>query len=450
MKLKTVYICESCMRESPKWLGQCPGCGEWNTFQEDVVSKDKSTAVKKAVVAQARPLSHVMEEKVERLQTGIVEWDRVVGDGVVPGSLMLIGGEPGIGKSTLMLQVCKRIVDAGRDVLYVSGEESLSQVSMRAKRLDALSEKIKLASVVQLESIVATIEKENPGFVIIDSIQVIAADALPGAAGTVSQIRYCAETLMHLAKSRGVPILIVGHVTKDGGLAGPKVLEHLVDVVLYVEGERYQNLRLLRCVKNRFGSTNEVGVFQMEAEGLLPVANPAEFFLDGRGENVTGATVTMTLEGSRPFLVEVQGLTNTTSFGYPKRTANGFDLNRLQLLIAILGKHGGINLQNQDVFVNVTGGFKLVEPACDLGVAMAVASSFYKKPLPKGAVFVGELGLTGELRPVAQIERRAKEAMQMGFEQIFVPKMKKSINFKGMDVVECGDIQTLIQRVFIG
>ncbi len=448
MKLKTVYVCEKCTHQSKKWLGRCPGCGEWNTFHEDVISEQKEKVVKKAVSAKPKPLSHVLKEDVERVDTGIREWDRVVGGGIVPGALMLIGGEPGIGKSTLMLQVCKRLGDAGKKILYVSGEESMSQVSMRGKRLGALSENIRLVPVVQLESVLATIDNEAPDFVIIDSIQVLASDSLPGGAGTVSQIRYCTETLMHVAKSKNVPILIVGHVTKEGSIAGPKVLEHLVDTVLYIEGDRYQNVRLLRCVKNRFGSTNEVGVFEMDSGGLLPVSNPAEFFLEGRGENVCGATVTMTLEGSRPFLVEVQGLTNTTSFGYPKRTSAGFDLNRLQLLIAILGKHAGINLQNQDVFVNVTGGFKLSEPACDLGVAMAITSSFYKKPLPTNAVFLGELGLTGELRSVSQLERRLKEAKQLGFEKVYVPKMKKKLKIAGLEIVECGDVQQVVQGVF--
>jgi len=448
MKLKTIYICEQCAYKSSKWLGKCPDCGTWSSFQEDVVSSREEKIEKKAIGVRPMPLSHVLNEEVQRMITGISEWDRVVGGGIVPGALMLIGGEPGIGKSTLMLQVCKKIVNGGSSVLYVSGEESSSQISLRADRLRAFSEKIKLVSTVQLESIIATINAENPSFVIVDSIQVVASDTLPGCAGTVSQIRYCTEALMHLAKLKNIPILIVGHVTKDGAIAGPKVLEHLVDVVLYVEGDRYQNLRLLRCVKNRFGSTNEVGVFQMESNGLQNVSNPAEFFLEGRADDVCGSTVTMTVEGSRSFLVEVQALTNLTSFGYPKRTTAGFDLNRMQLLIAILGKHAGINLQNQDVFVNVVGGFKLSDPGCDVGVAMAVASSLYKKPLPRDVVFIGELGLTGEVRSVTQFDRRLKEAAGLGFKKVYTSRVNKGIRGGGLEIVGCQNIQEIVGMVF--
>lgn len=449
MKLKTIYVCTKCSNQSSKWLGKCPSCGEWNSFQEDVISTEKQKAVTKAVAVNPKPLSHVMDENVERLHTGIVEWDRVVGGGVVPGSLMLIGGEPGIGKSTLMLQVAKKITDLQQKILYVSGEESVTQVSMRAQRLNSMSDQISLISVVQLESVLATIDDFQPDFVIIDSIQVLASDNLPGSAGSVSQIRYCTEALMHLAKSKNIPILIVGHVTKEGNIAGPRVLEHLVDVVLYAEGDRYQNLRLLRCVKNRFGSTNEVGVFEMTEQGLMAVSNPAEFFLESENDLAAGAGLTVTIEGTRPFLVEVQALTNTTAFGYPKRTAAGFDLNRLQLMIAILGKHADVNLQNQDVFVNVTGGFRLQDPSCDVAVAMAIASSFYGRNLPRDAVFLGELGLTGEIRPAMQLEQRVKEVSQPGFRRVYVPKLKKKLKIKNCEIIECKEISDLIQDFFL-
>lgn len=426
MKLKTVYNCEKCGYQSQKWIGKCPECDEWNTFIEDVVSKDEIRAHRDIRSLDPAPFSHTLEIK-ERMSTQIEECDRVLGGGIVRGSLTLLTGEPGIGKSTLTLQICNAIAIQSKKVFYFSGEESEEQIAMRARRFGITSEHIHLITENNLEVILATIREKKPDFVIIDSIQVIQSESIPSNGGSMTQIRYCGESIMRTIKELGIPTILIGHVTKDGTLAGPRTLEHLVDTVLYLEGERYQHLRLLRGVKNRFGSTNEIGVFEMDEKGLKEITNPSKIFLEGRAENAVGSVITCTIEGTRPFLVEVQALSTISTFGFPKRSATGFNLNRLQMIIAVLQEHGKLNLTNQDIYINVVGGMKIEEPAGDLAVALAIYSAFKKKPLPHDLVVFGEIGLSGELRNVTQLERRIKEAKKLGFEKVITPKQTKTI-----------------------
>jgi DNA repair protein RadA/Sms len=446
-KIKTTFECQSCGYRSNKWLGKCPECVSWSSFEEVQFVQTAKTSSGKVGAGKLYALNDVFSDDLQRFETCSKELNRVLGGGVVRGALMLLGGEPGVGKSTLMMEVCRAISTIG-EVLYVSGEESASQISMRAQRLGVLSSDVKILPSVNLETILATIDEMCPKFIVLDSIQVISSDALPGGAGTVGQIRFCTEALMHTAKSKNIPMVVVGHVTKDGALAGPKVLEHLVDTVLYLEGESFSTLRILRCTKNRFGESGEVGVFEMHADGLKDISSPADFFLETRSGEQFGSSVSMTLEGSRVFLLEIQSLTTFSNFGYPKRTATGFDLNRLQLLIAILTKHAGANLQTQDVFVNVTGGLKLLDPACDLSAAMAILSSLYNKSLPRDTIFLGELGLTGELRAISNLERRVNEAVNLGFKRIFVPFSKKKLARKGLEIVAVKSISEVVVEIF--
>lgn len=429
MKLKTIYICEKCSYESPKWVGKCSGCGAWNSFQEDVVEKGGGKSIsktpRKVSGKKAQILSQV-ETNYSRTSTGIGEFDRVLGDGLVPGSLTLLSGEPGIGKSTLTLQMANNIAKSQK-VLLVSGEESLEQISNRANRLGLKEENLVAINEFNIETILATCKDEKAPFVIIDSIQVISSADLPSSAGSITQVRYCTELIMEYAKSSNTAVLLIGHVTKDGNLAGPRVLEHLVDTVLHLEGDRFQNFRILKAAKNRFGSCTEVGIFDMNETGLQEIKNPSQQFLEGRKQDAIGSAITVAIEGTRPFLVEVQALVSTSPFGYPKRTANGFDLNRLQILIAALEKYGKLNLQNQDVFVNVVGGIKLKEPAADLAVLMAIASSLLKKPLPKNSAIFGEVGLSGELRKVNHCDKREKEAKKLGLDKIISSNDLKEI-----------------------
>ena len=445
MKLKTVYICEQCGHESPKWQGKCPDCDAWNSFAEDVVAK--TTGRKQAGLQRdATPLLQA-EENENRYATSMPEFDRVLGGGIMPGSLILLCGEPGIGKSTLTLKVCEKIASQVSSVLYISGEESPRQISSRAKRLGIKNENIQVLGETNLENILATIQKSKPGLVVIDSIQVVSSGEMGALAGSVSQTRYATEMLMKYAKENHVPVLIIGHVTKDGNLAGPKILEHLVDTVLLIEGDRYQNLRLLRGLKNRYGSTNEVGLFEMTEEGLNEVANASKLFLEGRKEGSFGSAITATVEGTRPLLIEVQALTNISPFGYPKRTASGFDVNRLQLLVAVIQKHLGLNVSNQDVYVNVVGGFRLSDPAGDLAVCMAIISSLTKTPLPEDAVFAGEVGLSGELRSVSQLGKRVNEAEKIGFRTMFVPESREKIAAGKLEIKKIPDLIEAIKAL---
>lgn len=435
MKLRTVYICKSCQYESAKWLGKCPECESWDSFAEDVINvgkpenaaKNPAGSIKRGLpVTKPVSLSEFSRPKM-RLATNMSELDLLLGGGIVEGSLTLLSGEPGIGKSTLTLQICDKIAQQNKQVLYVSGEESAEQIAIRARRLGITSTNIHIITESSLEHILSIIESEKPDLVIIDSIQVISSEELAGASGSVSQVKICAEAFMHAAKLLSRAILLIGHVTKEGTLAGPRTLEHLVDTVLYIEGDRYHNLRLLRSTKNRFGSTNEVAVFEMEEKGLIEVTNPSELFLNGRATDAIGSCLTCTIEGTRPFIIEIQALTSLTNFGYPKRSSNGYDLNRLQMIIAVLQEHAHLNLTNQDIFVNIVGGMRIEEPAADLAVALAIASAYRKRALDQSAVAIGEIGLSGEIRRVTQSDKREKEAKKLGFTKLATPALYKKI-----------------------
>jgi DNA repair protein RadA/Sms len=407
-------------------MGRCADCGEWNTLVETVVERDhraplSSQMALTGVRAMPQRLSEVGADGMERIPLTMPEFSRVLGGGIVPGSLVLVGGDPGIGKSTLLLQVASLLTEGG-DVLYVSGEESAQQIKMRARRLGIESDCLYILTETNLGAIVAHIQQLRPRMAIVDSIQAVYLEGLTSAAGSVSQVRESASQLMHLAKSQNIPIFLVGHVTKAGAIAGPRVLEHIVDTVLYLEGDRFHAYRLLRSVKNRFGATSEVGVFEMGQQGLKEVPNPSEAFLAERWPDAAGSAIAVTMEGTRPLVVEIQALSSVTSFGLPRRTANGIDLNRLLLLVAVLSKRVGLRLSDQDVFVNVVGGLRIAEPAADLSVAMAIASSFHNVPVAADMVIMGELGLSGELRMVGHIERRLNEAVKLGFRRCLMPK----------------------------
>ncbi len=427
MKLKSIYVCSSCTAEAPRWSGQCMQCSAWNTLVEDVINVGKTEKkISAAVPVKVAVTVSDIKVKEKRLGTGIGELDNVLGGGFMEDSLVLMAGDPGIGKSTLTLQICDKMAGQGKKVLYFSGEESVGQIASRARRLK-LKNEIGLINLNDLETILATIQAERPEFVVVDSVQVMASDEIASQAGSISQVRYVAEQLMKVAKGRKIPILLIGHVNKEGNLAGPQVLTHLVDTVLFLEGDNFHQFRLLRSIKNRFGTVDEVGVFDMKECGLIEVKNPSALFLDGRAKDAIGSCIVPILEGTRVFLVEVQALTNYTQFGYPKRTASGFDLNRLNIIIAILNRYAGMKLDSSDVYVNVVGGLKLNEPAADLAVAMAIASSKLKKPLPANMAAIGELGLSGELRQVSQMEKRMKETEKMGFSELLTPKKAKTL-----------------------
>ncbi len=429
MKLKTVYICQSCNEQSTNWSGKCKFCESWNSLIEEVINIGKtdkiSSTARKLSISIPQKLSESFKTE-ERTKTSIEEFDQVIGGGFVKGSITLLTGEPGIGKSTLTLQIAGKIAK-NEKVIIISGEESVTQIAKRSNRLKIKEDKLMAVNEHHIENILETIQTEKASLAIIDSIQVISSLDLPSAAGSINQVRYCTERLMELAKTKNITILLIGHVTKQGNLAGPRVLEHLVDTVIHLEGDRFQNFRILRSAKNRFGSCNEVGLFDMDEEGLKEIKNPSEQLLQDRRENAIGAATTAVNEGNRTLLIEVQALVSTSPFGYPKRTANGFDINRLQILIAVLEKYGRINLQNQDVFINVIGGIKLNDPAADLAVLCAIASSFLKKPLAHDSIIFGEVGLTGEIRKVKMAERRINEAKKMGLTKSITPLEFKEI-----------------------
>ena len=424
-KIKTIFSCQSCGYQSFKWLGKCPECGEWNTLVEEVISPpDTPYSSLELPYEKSSPqtLNQIELTQEERLLTTIGEFDRVLGGGIVPGSVILIGGDPGIGKSTLLLQALNKLSANGKKVLYVSGEESVRQTKMRAERLGVSSLNLFVHAENSLETIIKGIMDVKPMAVVIDSIQTIFMTDLQSAPGTVSQVRESSGRLIFLAKKTGIPIFLVGHVTKEGAIAGPRVLEHMVDTVLYFEGDRGHPYRILRSVKNRFGSTNEIGVFEMKDSGLEEILNPSEFFLAERPVNVSGSVVIACIEGSRPLLIELQALASYTSFGVPRRTSLGVDYNRVSLLVAVLEKKADLSFLNQDIFVNVAGGIRVDEPAVDLGIIMALASSFRNRPLDPRMVVFGEVGLTGEVRAISQAERRVKEASKMGFSRCLMPK----------------------------
>jgi len=440
-KAQTRYVCQQCGSAQAKWMGRCPDCGEWNTMVETIVesklSADKRMALTSATQNQPQLLRDVVADGFERASLAIGEFDRVLGGGLVPGSLVLIGGDPGIGKSTLLLQTSAALATAGGPVLYVSGEESAQQIKLRAKRLGLPGDGLYLLTETNVDAILGHIEKLNPRLVVVDSIQTVYLDELSSAAGSVSQVRESAARLMGAAKRHGIPVFLIGHVTKAGAIAGPRVLEHIVDTVLYLEGDRFHAYRLLRCVKNRFGAANEVGVFEMRDVGMTEVANPSEAFLAERLLNAAGSAIAVTMEGTRPLLVEIQALSSTTSFGNPRRTANGIDFNRLLLLTAVLGKRVGVRLSDQDVFVNVVGGLRVGEPAADLAVACAIVSSFRDVPVAGDLAIIGEVGLSGELRAVSQLETRLKEATKLGFNRCLVPQSRQidKIKLPGVEIL---------------
>ncbi len=432
-KTRTRYVCQSCGSSQAKWMGRCPDCGEWNTLVETVVSREeKRTGYRLPTPPnEPLPLPRIAADGFQRLKVPLAELNRVLGGGIVPGSVVLIGGDPGIGKSTLLLQMSALLARQEGVVLYVSGEESAQQIKMRADRLGIAEERLHVLSEINLGRILEHIDRLEPKLAIVDSIQSVYSEELGSAAGSVSQVKECASSLLRLAKASLVPTFIVGHVTKAGAIAGPRVLEHIVDTVLYLEGDRFHAYRLLRSVKNRFGSTNEVGVFEMGGEGLREVANPSEAFLAERLPSASGSAIAVTMEGTRPLLVEIQALTSTTSFGHPRRTPNGVDFNRLLLLVAVLSKRVGLRLSDQDVFVNVVGGLRVNEPAADLAIATAITSSFRNVPVEPDLAIVGEVGLSGELRAVGHLARRLNEAAKLGFRRCLLPK---SVRQKRVDV----------------
>ncbi|NOX96841.1 MAG: DNA repair protein RadA [Nitrospirae bacterium] len=427
-KLKTKFVCQECAYETPRWLGRCPDCQGWNTFIEEIEVRETRKFITEGSSVPPRSISEPTLDDEKRLSTGIGELDRILGGGVVSGSVVLIGGDPGIGKSTLLLQACHQLSLKRGPVLYISGEESVRQTKLRASRLQASSAELYLVCEIDLEAIENHINKLKPTVVVIDSIQTVYRSDLPSAPGSVSQVRESAGSLIYLAKREGISIFLIGHVTKEGTIAGPRILEHMVDTVLYFEGEVKTDLRILRAVKNRFGSTNEIGIFEMGEKGLREVPHPSELFLAERLSDISGSIVVPCLEGTRPLLVELQALVSSSSFSMPRRLANGVDYNRACLLFAILEKKGGLHLQNQDIFVNLAGGIRLGEPALDLGMAMAVASSFWDVPIPPRMVALGEIGLGGEIRAVSRAGVRIKEAARLGFEQCLI----SNSNLKGL------------------
>jgi len=450
-KTKTVYRCTECGAEHAKWAGKCDTCGEWNTLVEELTGRREEGGARrrsrnKAPVVQTPKLRDVAGSESPRWKTGLAEFDFALGGGIVPGSMILVGGEPGIGKSTLLLQVAARLQQSGRRSLYASGEESPLQVRLRADRLDESAGDVELLSETNLETVIATADARRPDVLIIDSIQTLYTSDLEGAPGNVGQVRECAARLMRFAKESGTTVFVVGHVTKGGGIAGPKTLEHIVDTVLYFEGESSLDHRVLRATKNRFGSVDEIGVFRMTERGLEAVANPSELFLGDRQSVASGSAVTALLEGTRPVLIEVQALATKAGFGTPQRVSTGFDSRRLALLLAVLEKRAGLSFGQLDVFLNVVGGVRMQEPAGDLAVAAALASSVYDRATPSDAVFIGELGLGGEIRPVSQVERRIAEAKNMGMGRVFVSE--RGTPRKANGVVAVRTVHELFQELF--
>lgn len=426
-KAKTVFFCQECGYESAKWMGQCPACRAWNSFVEEPVLAPKGSKEVKLSAAgpKSRPavLKEISLEEENRIPTGMGELDRVMGGGIVTGSLTLVGGDPGIGKSTLLLQVCRNLALQNRRILYISGEESLRQIKMRAQRIGEFTDALQLYCETNLTEIEAVIGQQRPEVVIIDSIQTMYNESVSAAPGSVSQVRESTGVLLRLAKGLGISVFIVGHVTKEGTVAGPRVLEHMVDTVLYFEGDRHASYRILRGVKNRFGSTNEIGVFEMREEGLAEVLNPSEFMLNGRPEGASGSVVSCSMEGTRPILTEIQALVCQSNFGIPRRQTTGTDFNRVNLLMAVLEKRLGLQIGGCDAYINIAGGIRITEPAIDLGIVLAIISSFKNRPLPEGVIAFGEVGLSGEVRAVSMAQARVSEAKKLGFTTCILPKV---------------------------
>lgn len=450
-KPKTVFFCQNCGAESPKWIGRCPSCKEWNTYHEEVVAVTGRRGDSLSMNHQKKQpelLSSIKSDEHHRLRTGISELDRILGGGMVPGSLLLLGGEPGIGKSTLALQLALALKECV--VLYVSGEESEEQISLRAKRVKSSNPSCYIYSETLLENILIQADRLKPGLIIIDSIQTIRTEILESSAGSLSQVRECAALLLKYSKISGVPVVLIGHITKDGTLAGPKVLEHIVDVVLYFEGDSNYIYRLLRSVKNRFGSTSELGIFEMNESGLREVTNPSEMFITRHDELLSGISIAVTIDGVRPFLIETQSLVSSAVYGTPQRSSTGFDIRRLNMLLAVLEKRAGFRLAVKDVFLNIAGGIKVNDPAIDLAIISSVLSSNLDIPVGKDVCFSGETGLSGEIRPVSRIGQRINEASKMGFSKIYISGFHKNLSLKGkeIEVIPVSKVETLVRLLF--
>ena len=446
---KNVYFCQICGQEESKLIGQCPACREWNTFVEEKVTPAAAKTVKERRDAQVVTLSSIETDEEDRMKTGIEELDQVLGGGIVKGSLVLVGGDPGIGKSTLLLQVCQRLSGAGRKLLYISGEESLKQIKLRANRMGEFTENLYLLCETSLDIIRGIIEQQKPDMVVIDSIQTMYNEEVGSAPGSVSQVRESTNIFMQLAKGLNISIFIVGHVTKEGTVAGPRVLEHMVDTVLYFEGDRHASYRILRGVKNRFGSTNEIGVFEMRKEGLTEVKNPSEFMLSGKPKHASGSVVACAMEGTRPMLMEIQALVCKTNFGMPRRTAAGLDYNRVNLLMAVLEKRLGLPLSGYDAYVNIAGGIRLNEPAADLGIVLAIASSYKNRPIAEEVIVFGEVGLSGEVRAVSMPEQRVAEAKKLGFTTCVIPEVSVKTVGK-VDGVKIIGVKSVGEAISVG
>lgn len=450
MKTKTLYFCSNCGHESPKWMGKCPGCGEWNSFVEEKVTVGKGVGSKKIITEISRPvkLSEITQGKEIRIKMPSEEFNRVLGGGLVSGSMVLLGGEPGVGKSTLLLQNILSM--RNKRILYVSGEESASQLKMRADRLGKISEDTFILCETDIDNIFTQIENIKPDVVVVDSIQTIASTAIESAAGSVSQVRECAASLLKYAKSNNVPVILVGHINKDGAIAGPKVLEHIVDTVLQFEGDRQYLFRILRSIKNRFGSTSEIGIYEMVQKGLKEVSNPSQLLMsDCYEEDMSGMAIGVTTEGVRPFLVEIQALVSSAAYGTPQRSVTGFDQRRLNMLLAVLEKRAKFRLAQKDVFLNIAGGLKIIDPAIDLAVISAIMSSNFDMAIPRDTAFIGEVGLSGEIRPVTRIEGRITEAAKMGINRLFIPKGSlKGLNFSSKcELVEVGRVEECFRKM---
>lgn len=453
-KQRTTFYCQNCGTNSPKWLGKCPSCGEWNTYVEEIVTQAVQTvpelwrspglSTQKAVPV---PINQVVSEKLDRISSNDGELDRVLGGGIVNGSLVLIGGEPGIGKSTLMLQVAIKL--PGIKILYVSGEESLQQIKMRAERIGISGDSCFLLSETSLSAIFEQIAGMSPDLVIIDSIQTLHSQTLDAAPGSISQVRACTGDLMRYAKTSNVPVFLIGHINKEGNIAGPKVLEHMVDTVLQFEGDRHHAYRIMRTIKNRFGSTAELGIYQMREDGLHEVLNPSEMLLSDSNTDSPGVAIAASMEGNRPLMIEVQALVSPSNYGTAQRTSTGFDLKRLHMLLAVLEKRHGLRLGNQDVFLNITGGIRVDDPSIDLAVCMAVFSSYHDSIVDRQLCFIGEIGLGGEIRPVSRLENRIKEAQKLGFGQVFIARQKEKFGqIKGVEIHEHTNLQSLLSGLF--
>ncbi len=447
-KVKSRFICQNCGYETVKWLGKCPDCGSFSSFEEEIVSakKDRYSSAALKTSNKSKLLNDITATSESRITTGMGELDRVLGGGLVEGSLTLVGGDPGIGKSTLILQICQKLGDQNKKILYVSGEESPQQIKMRADRLKITTDNLYLLTETNLSVIEAAINDLEPDYIVIDSIQTMYIDEVASAPGSVTQVRECTSRIMHIGKGNGISVIIVGHVTKEGAIAGPRILEHMVDTVLYFEGDKTASYRLLRAVKNRFGATNEIGVFEMASEGLKEILNPSEYMLSGRPVNVSGSVVTCSMEGSRPLLIEVQSLVSFTNFNMPRRMATGMDFNRVVLLIAVLEKRAGLQLGSYDIYVNITGGMKIAEPSLDAAVVSAIASSYRNVPVAADTIIFGEIGLTGETRAVTMAEKRVSEAKKLGFKKCILPmaNLKEAKRVEGIEIIGAATVDELL------